>query len=79
VDRPTRRRDGGAPGVALRGRGTGHREGLRRRSGDACPSRRGRHGSTQTTEMEYRHELRPVIAEGADIIAKVFVPAPRAT
>jgi hypothetical protein len=29
--------------------------------------------------MEYRHELRPVIAEGADIIAKVFVPAPRAT
>jgi integrase len=37
------------------------------------------HSSTQTTEMVYRHELRPVITEGADIIAKVFVPAPRAT
>jgi hypothetical protein len=29
--------------------------------------------------MVYRHELRPVLTEGADIIAKMFVPAPRAT
>jgi site-specific recombinase XerD len=30
------------------------------------------HTTTATTETVYRHELRPVITEGADIIGKVF-------
>jgi integrase len=32
----------------------------------------GGHTTTATTETVYRHELRPVITEGADIIGKVF-------
>ncbi|MGH8793586.1 MAG: hypothetical protein ACRDXX_13210 [Stackebrandtia sp.] len=30
------------------------------------------HRLTNTTRLVYRHELRPVITEGADIIAKIF-------
>ena len=30
------------------------------------------HTTTATTEAVYRHELRPVITEGADIIGKAF-------
>ncbi|MFI5953775.1 tyrosine-type recombinase/integrase [Cryptosporangium sp. NPDC051539] len=32
------------------------------------------HASTTVTETVYRHELRPVITEGADIIGRVFKP-----
>jgi site-specific recombinase XerD len=30
------------------------------------------HSTTHTTETVYRHELRPVITEGADIIGRIF-------
>jgi hypothetical protein len=30
------------------------------------------HTTTATTESVYRHELRPVITEGAEIIGKAF-------
>ena len=32
------------------------------------------HSSSRTTEVVYRHELRPVITEGAEIIGKAFGP-----
>jgi site-specific recombinase XerD len=32
------------------------------------------HTTTATTESVYRHELRPVITEGAEIIGKAFAP-----
>jgi len=32
------------------------------------------HTTTATTEAVYRHELRPVITEGAEIIGKAFGP-----
>ena len=32
------------------------------------------HTTTATTEAVYRHELRPVITEGAEIIGKAFRP-----
>jgi hypothetical protein len=41
--------------------------------------RKGGDTKTRKGRRTLAHELRPVITEGADIIAKVFVPAPRAT
>jgi hypothetical protein len=31
------------------------------------------HSSSRTTEVIYRHELRPVITTGADVMDKIFV------
>ncbi len=35
------------------------------------------HASSRTTETIYRHELRPVIATGADVMDKIFISADR--
>lgn len=35
------------------------------------------HSSSRTTETIYRHELRPVITTGADVMAKMFTSAQR--
>ena len=35
------------------------------------------HASSRTTETIYRHELRPVIATGADVMDKIFTAAER--
>jgi hypothetical protein len=39
------------------------------------PDRRGLagHASSRTTETIYRHELRPVITTGADVMDKIFI------
>jgi site-specific recombinase XerD len=36
------------------------------------------HASTTVTETVYRHELRPVITEGADLMGQIFRPAQEA-
>jgi len=35
------------------------------------------HNRTATTELVYRHELRPVITTGADVMDKIFTTAER--
>ena len=35
------------------------------------------HASSRTTETIYRHELRPVITTGADVMDKIFTTAQR--
>jgi integrase len=35
------------------------------------------HASSRATETIYRHELRPVITTGADVMDKIFTAAPR--
>ncbi len=34
------------------------------------------HSNSRTTEVVYRHELRPVIRSGAEIMNKIFNTAP---